>query len=150
MEKKVEKQIEKKVEKQMEKKERKSRPKRDLISIKKDLLSNLKEFLNDLLETLPEEEDLHIMRIFLIDQLPIDFLIDQINKYVLPHREKIKKRNEEFFLNDDGVFGLINGKKVLHFKDIWKSNRLAPEDKNIIFIWFEQFINIMDELNSSC
>jgi hypothetical protein len=125
------------------------RPKRSKIDIKLDLLNNLKEFLDDLLETLPEEEDLHMMRIFLIDQISIDFLIEQINKYVLPHREKIKKRNEEFFLNDDGIFGKINGKKILHFKEIWKSNRLSKDNKNIIFVWFDHFTNIMDELNAS-
>lgn len=129
-------------------KEEKKRPKRDSLSIKKDLINNLKEFLDDLLETLPEEEDLHIMRIFLIDQIPIDTLIQQFNKYVLPHREKIKKRDQAFFLNDDGIFGKINGQKILHFKDIWKSTRLSDSDKNTIFIWVEQFIHIIDELNN--
>ena len=62
----------------------KKRPKRNTLDIKRDLISNLKEFLDDLLETLPEEEDLLIMRIFLIEQLPIDILINQINGYVLP------------------------------------------------------------------
>ena len=90
-----------------------------------------------------------MMRIFLIDQISIDFLIDQINKYVIPHREKIKKRNEEFFLKDDGIFGNINGKKILHFKEIWKTDRLSKDNKNIIFTWFNHFINIIDELNSS-
>ena len=112
------------------------------------MINNLKEFLDDLLETLPEEEDLHIMRIFLIDQIPVDNLIQQFNKYVLPHREKIKTRNHNYFLQDDGIFGKINGKKILHFKDIWQSNRLSDSDKNTIFIWVEQFINIIDELNN--
>ena len=125
----------------------KKRPKRNILDIKRDLINNLKEFLDDLLETLPEEEDLLIMRIFLIEQVPIDILINQINGFVLPHRNKIKNRDENFFLNDDGIFGKIEGKKVLHFKDIWKSNRLSADDKKIIFVWFDQFINIMDELN---
>jgi len=128
--------------------EKKQRPKRNALSIKLDLINNLKEFLDDLLETLPEEEDLHIMRIFLIDQIPVDNLIQQFNKYVLPHREKIKTRNHNYFLQDDGIFGKINGKKILHFKDIWQSNRLSDSDKNTIFIWVEQFINIIDELNN--
>lgn len=126
----------------------KSRIKRNIFDIKKDLISNLTEFLDDLLQTLPNEEDLLIMRIFLIDQVPIDVLIDQINKFVLPHRNKIKNRDENFFLHDEGIFGKLEGKKVLHFKDIWKSGRLSSEDKKIIFVWFDQFINIMDELNS--
>lgn len=126
----------------------KKRPKREPLAIKIDLINNLKEFLDDLLETLPEEEDLHMMRIFLIDQIPIDTLIQQFNKFVLPHREKIKKRDQAFFLNDDGIFGKINGKKLLHFKDIWKGDRLSSSDKNTIFIWVEQFINIIDELKN--
>lgn len=125
------------------------RPKRNILDIKRDLINNLKEFLDDLLETLPEEEDLLIMRIFLIEQVPIDILINQINRFVLPHRNKIKNRDEEFFLNDDGIFGKIEGKKVLHFKDIWKSNRLSSDDKKTIFVWFDQFVNIMDELNKN-
>lgn len=125
------------------------RPKRNILDIKKDLLSNLKEFLDDLSETLPQEEDLLIMRIFLFEQVPIDLLINQINKYVMPHRDKIKNRDEKFFMNEDGIFGKIEGKKILHFKDIWNSNRLEPDNKNTIFIWFEQIINIMDELNSN-
>ena len=132
-----------------EKKNEKKPIKRDVFAIKKILISNLAEFLDDLLEILPHEEDLLIMRIFLIEQMPIDLLIDQINKYVLPHRNKIKNRDEKFFLHDEGIFGKIDGKKVLHFKDIWKSNALSEKDKEIIFQWFDQFIKIMDELNNS-
>src|SRR5271169_6362044 len=130
-----------------EKKELK-RPKRNMLDIKQDLIRNLKEFLDDLLETLPDEEDLLIMRIFLIEQVPIDLLIQQINKFVIPHKDKIKNRDEKFFLNDDGIFGKIEGKKVLHFKDIWKGNRLTNDDKQIIFVWFDLFVKIMDELNN--
>jgi hypothetical protein len=128
---------------------RRTEVRRNILDIKRDLIENLKEFLSNLLEILPDEEDLVIMRIFLIDQVPIDLLITQINKFVVPYKDKIKKRNESFFLNEDGIFGKIDGKKILHFKDIWKSDKLSSDNREIIFVWFDHFINIMDELNNS-
>lgn len=105
----------------------------------------VKDFLNELVEQFPDEEDLLIMRIFLIDQIEIDLLISQFVKYILPHKEKIQKRDESFFINSEAIFGTLNSGKVLHFKKLWISSKLDKDDKNIIWKWFDVFINLIDK-----
>jgi hypothetical protein len=114
------------------------------LSILQYFQTNVKDFLNELVEQFPDQEDLLIMRIFLVDQIPTDMLINQFIKFVIPHRDKIKNRDEKFFLMEKGVFGKISSDKVLHFKVLWQSNRLDNDDKKVLWSWFDKFIEIID------
>jgi len=108
-----------------------------LIKFKDSIIS----FLDELIEQFPDQGDIIIFRIFLKDQIDVNFLIQQFTKFVLPHKEIIQKRNEEFFLENDNIFGSAVGKnKILHFKKIWASDRLDKEDREQIWKWFDLFI----------
>jgi hypothetical protein len=99
------------------------------------------QFLDALIEQFPEQGDIVIFRIFLQNQIDINFLIQQFTKFVLPHKDEIKTRNEKFFLENDNIFGSAVGKnKILHFKKIWSSDRLDKDDREQIWRWFDLFI----------
>lgn len=122
------------------------------MEIMKEFQETVKDFLSELVEQFPNETDFIIMRIFLIETIPIEFLITQFAKFVLPHRDKIKNREEKFFLTEKGLFGIYEkeGKdnksdRILHFKKLWNSGYLDAEDKRMMFLWFDKFISIIDK-----
>lgn len=111
--------------------------------------SSITDFFNDLTTAFPHEEDLQIMRIFLIQQISIDVILQQFVKFVLPYKAIIQKRDEKFFLEDTGVFSTLQkdkGDKILHFKKIWTSPEMDKENKEKIFEWFDLFIKYVEKI----
>lgn len=107
---------------------------------------SMSDFFDDLISALPEEEDLQIMRIFLLDQLETEMIIDQFVRYVLPYREMIEKEDEKYFLETDGIFTKLNTGKVSHFKKIWNSRHMDAENKKVVFSWFKHFIKLVEQI----
>ena len=109
-----------------------------------DILQRLKkgviQFIDDLIDIFPQEYDLIMARIFFEDQVEVSSLADSFVKYVLPHKNMIKGRNEKFFINDNNIFGMIDNGKVLHFKKLWTSSSLDSENRAIIWKYFDTFI----------
>ena len=77
-----------------------------------------------------------------IGSIPIDDLIRDFIKYVVPWGPRIKARNEKFFLKNDKIFGSISKEKVSRFKDLWLSNSLHPEDRELIWNYFEILVKL--------
>ena len=98
------------------------------------------EFFDELIEQLPTEPDLIIARIFLKDRIPISDVMNYFVHKLLPLKNLVKERNEDFFLENDVLFQRLQHNKVNHFKVIWRSGLLDDDDKEIIFKWFESFI----------
>lgn len=113
------------------------------------LQKNIGEFLSQLEQTFPEEDDLLMIKL-IIQQVPVDLLIEQFNKYVIPYRKMILQQDEEFFLKDTNVFSKIQDKKgsVNHFKQLWISEEMNKETRSAIWKWFEKFVKIVDRFNS--
>jgi len=112
------------------------------------LNSNITRFLSELEDTFPEEEDLLMMRL-VITSVPIDLIIDQFNKYVIPYKKIIAGRDEDFFLRDQNVFSKINKSgTVNHFRQLWTSKEITNETKGAIWLWFDKFIKIVEMFNN--
>ena len=99
-------------------------------------------FLDELIEQFPQEADIVIVRLFFKDQIPLTTVMDYIVKWLLPCVEKIKNRDEDFFLKNEELFSGISNNKVLHIKKIWESESLNNEDKDVIWDWFDAFSDI--------
>ncbi len=106
-------------------------------------------FLEELYEQFPEEADLVIVKIFIKDQIPLITIMDYIVKWLIPCVDKIKKKDEDFFLNNDDMFSKLPNAKVLHIKTLWQSGKLTNEDKDIIWDWFNVFSNICTKYQNS-
>jgi len=114
-----------------------------------DILSQLKKqlvtFLDELIESFPEESEFIIFRIFVNDKIPIVDIMKYITENLCPLKDMVKSRNEDFFLNHNILFERLESEdssKVNYFKNMWTSGTLDDDNKEIIWKWFESFINI--------
>lgn len=109
---------------------------------------NMLEFLDELIDQFEDEGDLIIMRFFISEQIPLEDLMKQFNTFVMPHKELIQSKNEQFFLEHDNIFGSSPKEKVVHFKQLYL--RMSTDDKETLWSWFKLFISICDKWNKSC
>ena len=96
-------------------------------------------FLDELIAQFPNEPDIVIVRIFMKDQVPIADVLCHIIQEILPHEEKIKAKDESFFLENKTLFSELSSDTVLHFKRLWTSNALDNDDREAIWQWFSSF-----------
>ena len=104
-----------------------------LSAFKKQLVA----FIDELIEQFPECVDFIIMRIFINDQSSIKNIIKLFIKDILPLKELIQNRDDNFFLKTEFI---CYPKKPDFFKDFWFSNLLDNEDKKIIWKWMDVFV----------
>ncbi len=101
-------------------------------------------FLDELIAQFPQESDLIIARVFCKDQIPIVTIMNGVLLNVVPHKEKILKKDESFFLEDEKLFSSFSNSKVIHFKRLWRSPGLEQEDKDAIWAWFGSFVALAE------
>ena len=104
----------------------------------------LVNFLDEIIEQFPRECDFVLIRMFIKDQLPVGDIMGRFIRDILPLHEYVKNRDDGFFLNNSILYtgGNINLEKVDHFKEIWSSDKLDEEDRNIIWQWMECLFTI--------
>lgn len=110
-----------------------------------DFKTSLIEFLDEMIAQFPEEGDLILSRVFIKDQFPIVEIMKLFVEKLLPYKDLVKKRDGNFFLNNDVLFKGIQNSKVNHFKKLWISTRLNDDDREVIFTWFEHFLNMSEQ-----
>ena len=113
-----------------------------------ELRSNIVTFLDELIDQFPSEGDLILARIFLKDQVPITDIMNAFITKALPVREKVKARDESFFLENNVLFERLDTGKVSYFKTLW--TKLDDENRQIVWRWFDLFISIVDRYQKSC
>ncbi len=101
-------------------------------------------FINDLIEVVPKEKDLVMARWLLENSIPIRTVLDTFIERVFPLKQKIKVRDDNFFLQENSMFGGVNDDKVVHFKKIWQSDNLTDEDREIIWKWVDRLVKDAD------
>jgi hypothetical protein len=118
------------------------------IEILKQFKTSLISFLDELIGQFPSEGDLVIFRIFLKDRVPIENIINYFALRVIPLKQMIIDRNEDFFLNKCDLFesvNLDNKGKVNRFKMLWRSEYLDDDDKRVVWEWFDSFIFLTEK-----
>lgn len=119
------------------------------IEILKKFKDTVISFLDELISQFPQEADLVIFRIFLKDRVPIVDVINYFVRKVLPLKNMVESRNEDFFLNHCTLMEDINNQKtkgrVNHFKKLWRSETLDDEDKEVVWQWFDTFITLSEK-----
>jgi len=108
----------------------------------------LVSFIDELLEQFPEEKNLVIVRILVNDQLPIQDIMNYFLQYLLPNKEKVTKRDEEYLINENPIFK-ISEEASSTFKRIWKFGNLGEDDKEIIFRWVDSFVILTEKYQKS-
>jgi hypothetical protein len=118
-----------------------------LIDILKQFKNALISFLDELIVQFPHDPDLVIFRIFLKDRTEIVQLMNFCVHKILPFKDMVKNRNEDFFLNHFTLLELNNSvkNKANRFKKLWRSPSLDSDDKRIVWEWFDSFIYLAEK-----
>jgi len=103
---------------------------------------NLLKFLDNLVKLLPKEQDLIVLRIMFRDQIPLEQAMEIFCNRILPHKEKIIKRDESFFIENSDLFEGLAHDKVHYFKNIWLSPTFDQDDKDAMWSWFKLFLTL--------
>jgi hypothetical protein len=109
------------------------------------LKDNLIFFLDELIELLPQEPDLVIVRIFLKDKIPIADVMTYIQRELVPLKPLVDSKDDSFFIDNNILFETLDERKVNHFKKIWTNGSLDKEDKATIWRWFKSFIFLAEK-----
>lgn len=117
----------------------------------KEFRDQMVKFFDEIIEQFPLEGDFVVIRIFLKDKIPIEKIMLQFVKNVLPFKQQVKNRDEKFFLNNINLYSeasrMYGKNKVNYFKKIWVSGNLDKEDKEIIWKWMDLFILLSERYN---
>lgn len=120
------------------------------IQIINQFKNGLISFLDELINQFPMEADLVIFRIFLKDRVPIIDVLNYFVRCMLPLKDMVKNRDEDFFLNKCNLFESFdnnnnNRNKVNKFKKLWRSPSLDTDDKKVVWEWFDSFIFLAEK-----
>lgn len=117
--------------------------------ILKQFKNSLISFLDELIVQFPEEGDLVIFRIFLKDRIMINEIMNYVVHKILPLKQLVQDRNEDFFLNHCSLFDEVGGNekknKVNRLKKLWRSESLDDDDKRVVWEWFDSFIYLAEK-----
>ena len=121
--------------------------------VEKQFKTALISFLDELIGQFPHEGDLVIFRIFLKDRIPMSNILNYCVLKILPLKQMVVDRNEDFFLNHCSLFESIEidskKDKVNNFKKLWRSKSLDDDDKKVIWQWFDSFIFLSEKYQKS-
>lgn len=114
------------------------------ISLMYEFRTQLLNFLDELINQFPEESDLIIIRIFMKDQIPVYDVLGRFIRDLLPLKKEVDHRNEAFFMENSLFYSQhgIATAKVNHFKDLWVSNKLDDNDREMIWKWMDLLCSI--------
>lgn len=115
------------------------------IKILKQLKEQLVLFFDELIDLLPQEADLVMIRIFIKDKFPIQDIMEYMTKKLLPLKDMIINKDEGFFLQNNILFEKFEKNKVNRFKTLWRSDILEEEDKETLWKWFKSFVYLVEK-----
>ena len=118
-----------------------------ILKILDQLREQVLNLLDDLLTICPNEPDILIVRLFFENQIDSEGLMRGFIKWVYPWKEYILNHNENYFKENDHMFGPLPTDKVLYFKRKYEDGTLSKEDKDIIWAYFEVFISLIEQYN---
>jgi hypothetical protein len=101
---------------------------------------NIIKFLDALLDLLPKEGDIIILRVMFDSQIPIEQAMRIFSARIIPYAEMVKNKDERFFIECTDLFNGIRKDKVSYFKDLWQSGNLTNADKESLWKWFRLFL----------
>lgn len=111
------------------------------------------EFLDQLVQNIPDTEsvvpDLILARVLINDQIETEKIMDYIIEEILPLRQKIIDKDDDFFLKNNILFSKFSENKVNQFKNLWEQDILDQHDRNTIWEWFRVFIHLADQYQQS-
>ena len=119
------------------------------MSTKNIIVTQITNFIDELINTYPDNNELVLFRekYNLLKSANSQLIINYFIQYIYPHKDIIKKEDEQFFLEGGGQEEL-NDKNGLKFRDnmkqLWTQN-MSEENKKIVWKYFKTFILLIDK-----
>lgn len=112
------------------------------IELLKILKESLIEFIEQLISILPSEKSLCAFRLY-VEHVSIPDVANYIIKNLIPIEDKVKAREENYFLENAVLFERLQNynTQVNHFRYLWESTD-DPENKEGIWKWLKHFIDL--------
>jgi len=116
-----------------------------LSALRRDLVA----FIDELIQMLPNDKQLIIMREFAKIVIIAD-VADYIVQNIVPLEPKVVARDDKYFLTNAIMFEKLQDREsqVNHFKTLWETNA-DDENKEVIWQWLEHFIQIAKKYRAS-
>jgi hypothetical protein len=111
--------------------------------------TTLIQFLDELIDQFPSESDLVIARVMISDQIPIADVMNVFSQKIEPYKEKIKERDDKFFLENTSLFTGANENSVINLKKIWSSTKLDTDDREVIWNWIDIFVKLSTSIQKN-
>lgn len=108
--------------------------------------SNVVDCLDNLLEIFTDGKDQQDLITFKVgfELFPITLTMKLFSDKILPLGTMIRKRNDEFFLDDTKNFKLKIGDTEISWKSMWKSRKLEQDDKTRLWEYMTLFLNLAE------
>lgn len=105
------------------------------------------QFLDELIQQFPQESEFLIIRIFVKDQIPLGDVLGRFIKECLSFHQSVLDKDEKFFLESDLIVNALGGNEMGYevmnrIKQLWKSDRLDKDDREMIWAWLALFFKI--------
>ena len=119
------------------------------MSTKNIIVTQITNFIDELINTYPDNNELVLFRekYNLLKSANSQLIINYFIQYIYPHKDVIKKEDEQFFLEGGGQEEL-NDKNGLKFRDnmkqLWTQN-MSEENKKIVWKYFKTFILLIEK-----
>lgn len=106
------------------------------------------EFIDSLLEVLPHESQLVVIKVYIHTHMSKQKLIKKFIKKIMPVKELILRRDEDFFVRGDYIDNLFSNNVVqalfkFNFRPIW--TMLNVSNRESVWMWFHALVKIADE-----
>jgi len=104
-------------------------------------------FVDALLHMFPNDTHLGVLKILMdINQISYKPVVLTVTKNLLPYKDMVQKRNEDFFLGNAEIFNFASVEgdedKVIHFKELWASPSLQGHNRQTLWLWFDKFVDV--------
>ncbi|AHA45972.1 hypothetical protein ISTM_74 [Insectomime virus] len=114
----------------------------NLCVVLKQQVSGMLDDIRDIFENEPEKKaDVLLVKIF-FSNIPPEKLMQHFVAHVLPYEARVKRRDENFFIDNTELWkGLPEG-KVRMVSEMWRTGRLSEDDKQMMWEYFDCFIEL--------
>ena len=111
------------------------------------LVTQLCLLIDDIREIVPaNKQGLWLIGKNFFTLLDSEEVMQHIINHVLPYKDKILEKNEEFFITDRKVFGQLPESEVEYFRNIiGKKGKINQQDKDKLWDYFKIFVIVAEE-----
>lgn len=116
-------------------------------TIAKDIKTTILELIadiNGLLDDPFEQADFMIIKFF-FEQRDKHDVAQHVVSYVLPYKRQIQRKDQNFFLENTGIFQGLPEDKIEYYSQMIASDKYSEEDREVTWQYFSVLVHLAEE-----